>query len=173
MILGIAIVFIIPLVLIFYSSSSLRLETLNQMEAKAFSQHVVDAAGEVWYAGKGARKTILVNYPDNMYNLKLSGDDINCILHGGELTCNPEIKYCGREMIISLKDLTGQDSQIIAISPAPIKNNYGITGNFVYSQRLDSIKSVDGKINSGLVVLVVKNEGPYVNIVRYTPEVDY
>ncbi|MFH0927225.1 MAG: hypothetical protein V1822_01475 [Candidatus Micrarchaeota archaeon] len=173
MVFAIAIVFIIPLVLIFYSSTSLRLETLNYMEAKAFAQKISDAAGEVWYAGKGSRKTILVDYPSSMTGIVLSGTGIPCPNYNGQIICDESIKYSGRDIILSFKTESGEKAQMDIVSPAPLKNNYGITGQYIYEQRLDSPVSIDGQISSGLTVLVIKNEGPYVNVVRYVDGANY
>ena len=168
MVLSISIVFIIPLAVLFYSSTGLRLESLNYMEAKALSQHISDTAGEVWYAGKGARKTLLVSYPSGMTELSLSGDEISCPLIGGVPYCPQEIKYLGREIVINIQSESGANTQLISVSPAPVKNRYTDP-----SQMLGAIQTVDGTFNSGLVVLIFKNEGPYVNVVRYTPKVQY
>jgi len=168
MILSISIVFIIPLVILFYSSTGLRLETLNYMESKALSQHISDTAGEVWYAGKGARKTLIVNYPNGMTEIALSGDKLTCPILQGNVYCPPEIKYMGREITISLNTEAGTSAQTVAVSPAPMKNRY--TDN---SQRLAGNTPLGNTINSGLVILIFKNEGPYVNVVRYSPRVIY
>jgi len=174
MVLGVAMLFIIPLVIIFYSSTALRTETLNFLQAKALAQHISDAAGEVWYEGKGARKTILVNYPSGMMGISLSGTSINCLKSpSGEIICDESIKYAGRDIVLTFRPDLGGEVQITSVSPAPLKNNHGITGNFEYSQIISAPISVDGEISPGLTVLVVKNEGPYVNVVRYSQDLDY
>jgi hypothetical protein len=169
MIFSVSLLFMIPLILIFYSSTNLRAETLNSYESKAFLQQLSDSAGEVWYEGAGARKTIFVNYPTDMHNISLSGDSILCISTTTGIACDPAIKKLGREISIEIEPSSGTKSKMVIMTPAPLKNNYTHD-----SQRLDWINT-NGEINSGLVVLVLKNiEGKYVNVVRYSPQVpDY
>ncbi|MFH1306255.1 MAG: hypothetical protein ABIH83_01180 [Candidatus Micrarchaeota archaeon] len=170
MILGIALVFIIPLVLIFYSSTTLKIQTLNQMQAKAMAQHISDTAGEVWYEGYGARRTILVNYPDGIMDVSLSGNEIICSIDpNGKLICPDEIKTKGRDIVLTLDDSTGGEVRVIVISPAPVKN---IPAGHV-AHNLNYLERADGTLNPGSQVLIVKNEGQYVNIVRFVPGVDY
>jgi len=170
LILAVAIAFIIPLALIFFSSSALGLETLSQLQTKALAQHISDAAGQVWYEGPGARKTILVSYPDGIESIRLSGDDVTCFLIGSERVCHDDIKYKGRDIVLTLALENAGKVQIDAISPAPMKNEYFRDAaqnlNYKYSP-------TDEKLTAGLVVLVVKNEGPYVNVVRYVDGLDY
>ena len=168
MIFSVSLLFMIPLILIFYSSTSLRAETLNSYEAKAFLQQIADNAGEVWYAGAGARKTLYVNYPSNLRSINLSGDNILCINSPTGIVCDSSIKYLGREISIDIETDTGMKTRMIMTGPAPLKNNYTYE-----SQKLDWINA-NNKIGSGLVVLVMKNiEGKYVNIVRYSLQDPY
>lgn len=162
MVLGVALAFIIPLVLIFFSSTSLRINMLSQMEAKAMAQQISDAAGEVWYEGNGSHRTLLVNYPQGIMDIHLSGNDVDVRVS--------ENKNLGRDISIQLDDGTGGVVDVVVVSPAPVMNNPYMDAD----QDLNALKnSWSGTLNSGGQVLVVKNEGHYVNVVRYVPGLEY
>ena len=152
MILGVALIFIIPLVMIFYSSTALRLQTLNQLEAKAMVQQISDTAGEVWYEGEGSRRTILVNYPSGTTDISFN---------------------LGRDVVITLDDNMGGETRILVVSPAPVMNNYAILGTGDIRQDVNYLKNPSGQLNPGGQILVIRNERDYVNVVRFVPGVDY
>ncbi|MFA6907525.1 MAG: hypothetical protein WC263_01735 [Candidatus Micrarchaeia archaeon] len=63
---GFALVFIIPIAFLFLSSSSNELSKTSVMQAKATARAIADTAGEVYLQGPGARKDIVVNYPQGV-----------------------------------------------------------------------------------------------------------
>ena len=63
---GFALVFIIPLALLFLSASNNELSKTSVMQAKATARTIADNAGEVYLQGPGARKYIIVNYPQGV-----------------------------------------------------------------------------------------------------------
>lgn len=65
---GFAIVFIIPLALLFLSTSNVELGKASVVQAKASARTIADEAGEIYLQGEGARKSITVNYPDGVKN---------------------------------------------------------------------------------------------------------
>ena len=167
LIAGVGLLFLIPLVLMFYSSTNLGLEDLSRLQAKAMAQQISDAAGQVWYEGKGARRTILVNFPEGISNILLSPE----ISRVGEFSYE-ENKAKGREIIIKIDDESGGQSQIVHVSPAPVFSRIGAAGGDAKAS-LGYTRGVDGKLSPGLSVLIIKNEGTYVNIVRFYPTINY
>jgi len=63
---GFALVFIIPLAFLFLSASNNELGKTSIMQAKATARTIADNAGEVYLQGPGARKHIVVNYPQGV-----------------------------------------------------------------------------------------------------------
>lgn len=63
-----AVIFIVPLALLFFSSSNSELGKASIMQAKATARTIADEAGEVYLQGANATKTITVNYPEGIYN---------------------------------------------------------------------------------------------------------
>jgi hypothetical protein len=70
---GFAIAFILPLALLFFSSSSAELSKASLAQAKISARTIADEAGEVYLQGPGAKKSILVNYPQGVVNGSLEG----------------------------------------------------------------------------------------------------
>ena len=60
---GFALVFIIPIAFLFLSASNNEISKTSVMQAKATARTIADSAGEVYLQGPGARKYIVVNYP--------------------------------------------------------------------------------------------------------------
>ena len=63
-----AIIFIVPLALMFLSSSNSELGKASILQAKATVRTIADEAGEVYLQGANASKIITVNYPDGIKN---------------------------------------------------------------------------------------------------------
>ena len=63
-----AIIFIVPLALMFLSSSNSELGKASIIQAKATVRTIADEAGEVYLQGANASKIITVNYPDGIRN---------------------------------------------------------------------------------------------------------
>ena len=63
---GFALVFIIPIAFLFLSASNSELSKTSVMQAKATARTIADNAGEVYLQGPGAQKYIVVNYPQGV-----------------------------------------------------------------------------------------------------------
>ncbi|MEM4633921.1 MAG: hypothetical protein QW275_02080 [Candidatus Anstonellaceae archaeon] len=63
-----ALVFIVPLALLFLSMSENELGKTSVYQAKISARTIADEAGEVYLQGPGAKKTIIVNYPNGVLN---------------------------------------------------------------------------------------------------------
>jgi hypothetical protein len=70
---GFAIVFIVPLAFLFLSSSNEEMAKSSLMQAKASVRTIADSAGEVYLQGAGARKDIVVNYPQGVADASVEG----------------------------------------------------------------------------------------------------
>jgi hypothetical protein len=69
---GFALVFIVPLALLFLSSSSNELSKSSIAQAKSATRAIADYSGEVYLQGTGAKKSIVVNYPQGVLNGSVS-----------------------------------------------------------------------------------------------------
>ena len=63
---GFALVFIIPIAFLFLTASNNELSKTSVMQAKATARTIADNAGEIYLQGPGARKYIVVNYPQGV-----------------------------------------------------------------------------------------------------------
>ena len=63
---GFALVFIIPIAFLFLTASNNELSKTSVMQAKATARTIADSAGEVYLQGPGAKKYIVVNYPQGV-----------------------------------------------------------------------------------------------------------
>ncbi|MFA5929354.1 MAG: hypothetical protein WC861_00565 [Candidatus Micrarchaeia archaeon] len=63
---GFALVFIIPIAFLFLSASGNELSKTSVMQAKATARAIADNAGEIYLQGPGARKYVVVNYPQGV-----------------------------------------------------------------------------------------------------------
>ncbi|MFA4982667.1 MAG: hypothetical protein WC588_00465 [Candidatus Micrarchaeia archaeon] len=70
---GFALVFIIPLALLLLSLSGTELGKTAVSQAKISARSIANEAGEVYLQGPGARKSIVVNYPEGIRDAKLEG----------------------------------------------------------------------------------------------------
>gem|GEM_PF-1220559 len=68
---GFAIVFIVPLAFLFLSASNNEIGKSSLVQAKATARSISDAAGEVYLQGAGARKEIVVNYPQGVTDVSV------------------------------------------------------------------------------------------------------
>ncbi len=68
---GFALVFIIPLAFLFLSASNNELGKTSVMQAKATARSIADNAGEIYLQGPGAKKYIVVNYPQGVTNASI------------------------------------------------------------------------------------------------------
>ncbi|MCX8196897.1 MAG: hypothetical protein N3G80_01095 [Candidatus Micrarchaeota archaeon] len=69
--IGFALAFIVPLALLFLSFSHSERGKNSISAAQVAASTIADEAGEIFLQGEGARKTIVVNYPDGITNAKL------------------------------------------------------------------------------------------------------
>ena len=65
---GFALAFILPLAFLFLSSTGTQGAKTSIDQAQVTARTIADTAGELYLQGEGARKTILVNYPDGVTN---------------------------------------------------------------------------------------------------------
>jgi len=167
MLVALSIAFIVPIVMVFFGSTGARSQALSQVQANSVAQQISDASGEVWYQGNGSRKLILVNYPDQLYNISLSGDFI-LIPGKGAPTVNrtllQDLKLRGREITVTLDLGERGYNQIVLTSPAPIVNGWALP-----YQKLDYPRSGAGRgnVRPGLAYILFENWGEYVNATRY------
>lgn len=73
---GFAIVILVPALVILLGSAGFEGEKLNLNMARMGAQKIADAAFEVYVQGDGAKKTIAVNYPENLKNVTALGNEI-------------------------------------------------------------------------------------------------
>jgi hypothetical protein len=166
---GVVVAFILPILFLFFTASNERISNLEQMQAKALVQELSDQAGEVWYLGNGSRRMLLVNFPQNLRNLSLSGDYVN----------ESQLLDYGREITASLRTNPSGTRDIVINCPAPVRSIPPLAQNC--PQRVNPRlvlpearklavygNSPVPTLNSGLVVLVFENNGTFVNIYRST-----
>lgn len=65
---GFALAFMIPLALLFFTATGSEIGGTSIQQAKSTVRTISAEAGEVYLQGAGARKTILVNYPEGIQN---------------------------------------------------------------------------------------------------------
>ncbi len=162
MLVGLSLAFIVPIVLTFFSSSSVRTQTLAQVQANSLAQQMADTAGEVWYQGNGSQKGLLVSYPDYLWNISLSGNAID----RSSPTWRDEFKYKGREITVTLSMEDGTVSQIVTQTPAPVLNGWPAYRPQMALDQPRAGTQGSGHVRPGLVYLVFINQGDYVNITR-------
>ncbi|MCX6772798.1 MAG: hypothetical protein NTV88_03440 [Candidatus Micrarchaeota archaeon] len=63
---GFALAFIVPLAFLFLSSTGTQSAKTSIDQAQVTARTIADTAGEIYLQGPGAKKTILVNYPDGV-----------------------------------------------------------------------------------------------------------
>lgn len=140
---GIAIAFILPLAILFLSSSNAKTYEISKLQAQALGQRISDEVGKVCYQGQLAKRVVLVSYPDRMLNLGISG----------------------REITITLEGERGGLNQIVVQSPCNMTEAITSSGFQAPERTLSYLH--DGRyVSSGLVALVFFNTGDKVNIYR-------
>lgn len=70
---GFALIFIIPLALLLLSLSGTELGKTSLSQAKISARSIANEAGEIYLQGPGAKKSIVVNYPEGMKNASIEG----------------------------------------------------------------------------------------------------
>ena len=70
---GFALAFIIPLAFLFMSSTGAESSKTSIVQAKVTVRTIADAAGELYLQGAGAKKTILVNFPEGVKDSRVEG----------------------------------------------------------------------------------------------------
>lgn len=141
---GIALAFIVPVLLLFFSTTGLRTDDLSQLQAKRLAQGISDEAGKVWYQDVGAKRVVVMQYPDKMANLTLEGNRV----------------------VVTLQALRGGPNQIVASTPMPIADGI-VPGNYYDATRsIVQRRSPSSYVSSGLIALVFYNNGTAVNVYR-------
>ena len=77
---GFALVFIVPIAFLFLSASNNELSKTSVMQAKATARTIADNAGEIYLQGPGARKYIVVNYPQGVTDASVGNGAVVLIL---------------------------------------------------------------------------------------------
>ena len=70
---GFSLAFILPLAFLFLSSSNTELGKTAVSQAKISARTIADEAGQVYLQGPGAKKTILVSYPNGIVDGAVEG----------------------------------------------------------------------------------------------------
>ena len=70
--IGFALAFILPIAFFFMSSTSSENTKTSLAQAKVTVRTIADEAGELYLQGDGAKKTIVVNYPDSVKGASVS-----------------------------------------------------------------------------------------------------
>lgn len=165
MMVGIVLAFMVPLVFVLYSSSAERTQALNAVQAQALAQVMSDTAGEVWYAGNGTRRMVLVSFPTDMLNISLAGDGVP----------DSALPMRGHEISIVLDDSPIGVDEIMIVSPGPVRSvppSLAPDGRTLLKSEKDKtllaqhISRPSSHLRSGLVALIFENKGNYVNIIR-------
>ncbi len=172
MMMGLVITFMLPLILLFSSSTGERSQALNSVQATALGVGMADTAGEVWYGGNGTRRMMLVSFPTDLKNISL----------GGDIVPPSSLPMLGREITISLDTAPVGVSDIVILSPGPVRSvppTYAPDGVTPLTQaqqnqtRLEQhLSTPTSHLRSGLVLLIFENKGDYVNIIRKVDKVD-
>ena len=68
-----ALVFILPMVFLFMSSTGNELSKTSVAQAKITARTIADTAGDVYLQGEHARKSVVVNYPSGVVNGTVEG----------------------------------------------------------------------------------------------------
>lgn len=161
-VLGLVFLFMVPLTLFFFTSMASKSELLDQTQTKALAQRISDSAGEVWYEGEGSRREILVSFPEFMTAIDFEGAGTKQIFNRtGHLV---HIRNLNTTITITTQTRAGGDEkQFSKDCPAPLRSEW-----WIEAQDLNRDLDNDEFVDSGLTMLVIKNEGEYVNIIRYT-----
>ncbi|VVB56927.1 Uncharacterised protein [uncultured archaeon] len=154
--MGIVLAFIVPLVLLFFSSSTEKVSVLEQTQARALAQSLSDTAGAVWYNGNGSRAMVLVDFPNNLRDLTLSGDFVN----------DSDLLVQGHEISVSYLPPGGAAQDIVIVSPAPVRSLPPANDPRNQSKLAQRTAGPGSVLRSGLVVLIFQNNGTHVNILR-------
>jgi len=118
---GFALVFIIPLAFLFISASNNELGKTSIMQAKATARTIADNAGEVYLQGPGARKYIVVNYPQGVTGASV-----------------------GNGVVVLTLDSNGQRQDIVASTFANITGN--LSGARPAGLQAIRLVNIDGNI---------------------------
>jgi hypothetical protein len=71
--IGFALAFIIPLALLFFAYTGSEVADSSIAQAKASVRTIASEAGSVYLQGAGAKKALLVNYPEGIINGSVEG----------------------------------------------------------------------------------------------------
>jgi hypothetical protein len=110
LILGFITMLLVPTLFYFLLFSGENLAKINEMQAIYLIGQISDTAGEVWYSGVGAKKSIIVFYPQGLKNIYFGGDS-PLLLDETE-----------KRRIVILAEIYGKEKTFVGYSPAIIKN---------------------------------------------------
>ncbi len=140
---GILLAFLVPLAILFLSSAGLRSQDLSLIQGKVLAQRISDEAGFVWYQGAGAKKVVLVQYPERLLN----------------------ISFQDRQVVITLEGMRGGINQVVALTPSNMAD--AILPNGAHDARRSITMQHGGRyVNPGIAAIVFYNNGTAVNVFR-------
>jgi hypothetical protein len=141
--IGVAIVFIFPLALMFFTTSGVKVEDIGRLQAQNLANAIADESGKVCYQEMASKRVVLLNYPEKILNLTVNGT----------------------EVVITLEATNGGQTQITAQSPCKMNDALNSGGAFVSSKSIAAVKH--GRfVSGGLVALVFYSRGTNVTIFR-------
>lgn len=120
---GFALAFMVPLILLFLSTSGNELNKTALSQAKVTARTISDEAGEIYLQGPGAKKTILVNYPSGV---------LNGSAEGGIIMLSLELDGRQQDVVsTTFANISGNLSGRRTAGLQQIDLQYNDTGNFV------------------------------------------
>lgn len=74
--MGFALIFFIPLALVFFATSQNRTDEAAIAQARLAGRLIADNAGEVYLQGAGSRREAMVNFPSNAIGISTNGSQV-------------------------------------------------------------------------------------------------
>ncbi len=141
---GVALAFILPLAILFFTTSSSKTAEVSKLQAQGLAQKISDEAARVCYQDTWAKRVVLVNYPQRLLN----------------------VTVVNKSVIVTLEGELGGQNQIVVPSTCNMTDAISpTTGLQVPNKAMSAIRG--GRyVSSGLVALVFFNTGYEVNIFR-------
>jgi len=81
-ILGFTFLMLIPLIYLFYTQQNSFQSDVAASQADKVVQKIADAADAVYYLGEPSQQTLLLNYPDNILNITVTGQSVSFLIEG-------------------------------------------------------------------------------------------
>ncbi len=135
--MGIILALIVPILLLFLSQANSKANDLSINQAQASAQKISQTAFEVYAQGAGARKTVSINFPQDLLEVKIGGaaNEIVFVLErngvGQDIVvpCNARIRDISPEN--SLSDSRYMKGNYIDSGLRPVIFEYDKTDNSV------------------------------------------